>query len=1044
MTSRLNGLRPTNTMFTQNMLGTVVRGMRARLLLTLGSVLLAGLAIGSAVLGPMFEVASTNSYVVTRLNEAPNPLTGLTWEYSPTPAFQGTPDEFVESGVKTVDEHDQGPFLEPQAQVETPNVTLLDGLGRLLAKDGACDHVVLVEGACPDEPGEALMLAHDLDFTESAIGDRVTIYHGDQTIETVGPGHTLTDPVATVRIVGTYRAPTDDADFWFDLERLASLPPYHPERGAQLSYRPAPLIVDRSTFAALPTSEWVVRLDNRLDVPPDWNSADLATAVSSAEAMKTMSAADQNGSLASVSINDLPAIAREVHGQQQTARSSIAPAVLSLVLVALALLLRLLMAASEARVPELALASLRGLPSRQMWRLGLSEPLAVIAAAVPVGAVLGPLLAFLLVRWWLVPGLPLPFPAASLWAALLVVVAAVVVAAFAVGLVLRTTLAGLLAGVRRPAAAGRLALVGQLLLAAVVLSVLASKLTGSRGGQPDATDLVLPVLLAVFAGLVATHVIARIATWWTRQRQTTRSLAAFVAARAISRRREGTLVILPIAAAIAVCVFGAGVYASAAEWRASVAATRAPAAEVYTSQLDMGQTLGVSRELDPDGKWLMAVTTLQTTGPAYVVLDATRLTTVASWPDQWTRGTSVEEIQRTLVPPGTVPVLTGTRIGLRMNQDTGVPLTAEMRLVTSRGDSRAIFVGPFGAGESTLSDAAPFCSGGCRLEGISVGGRSAGPTDMRGTLTIGGIVVDGTEDPAAITDAAWVESPTATSASSVESTSVEGSSLVVDVDSEGQPGIAQLGAGGIPALPPVVRGYDADVVPPKGAFTGAFGMNVDPRITSESVPLLGPAGVMIDYSTLTTDRNVPTQENPTYMFVGDDAPESVRQELVGRGMVPTYNLADEKRTLDQSAYALALRLYAVIAVLVLLMALAGLVVSTAVQLPVRRRDAAALRVVGVRRGTVMSAVAREFAVVLGGAGLAGIAAGSLAQYVVLRTITLGYVEGLATPRLVSAIDWGQVAMWTVAASVVLGLAAFVSASLTVRGARGSTLRETAR
>jgi len=1035
MTPRLTRFRLTNTM-----LGTVIRGMRARLLLTVGSVLLASLAIGSAVLGPMFEVASTNSYVVTRLNEAPNPLTGLTWEYHPGPAFHGTSEELVDAGVKAVDAHDEGPFLEPQTQVETTTVTLYGGRGRLLAKDGACDHVVLVKGECPDEPGEALLLQHDLDFTETSIGDRVTVYHGDQSRQVDG----FTQPVTTVRIVGTYQAPTDDFDYWFDLDRLASLPPYSPERGPQLPYRPAPLIVDRSTFDAIDPAEWLVRLDNRLDVPPDWSSDDLATAVASAEAMKTTSASDQTGSLTSVSINDLSAIAREVHGQQQTARSSIAPAVLSLVLVALALLLRLLMAASEARVPELALASLRGLPSRQMWRLGLSEPLAVIAAAVPVGAVIGPVLALVLVRWWLVPGLPLPFPAASLWAAALVVIAAVAVAAFAVGLVLRTTLSGLLAGVRRPTASGRLALVGQLLLAAVVLSVLASKLTGGRGGQPDATDLVLPVLLAVFAGLVATKLIGSVATWWTRQRRTTRSLAGFVAARAISRRREGTLVILPIAAAIAVCVFGAGVYASAAEWRASVAATRAPAAEVYTSQLNMGQTIGVSRELDPDGKWLMAVTTLQTTGPQYVVLDASRLANVASWPGQWTKGRSLEEIQQTLVPPGQVPVVTGTRIGLRMSQDAAPGLTAEIRLVTSRGDIRAIYVGPFGADESTISVAAPFCASGCRLEGLSIGGRSAEPIAMRGTLTVAGIVVDGQEDAAAISEAQWVESPTATSASSVSSTELRGSSLVVDVDSEGQQGVAQLGAGGIPALPPVVRGYDADVVPPEGAFTGAFGMNVDPRITSESLPLLGPAGVLIDYSTLTTDRIVPTQDNTTYMFANADTPESVRQELVGRGMVPTYSLVDEKRTLDQSAYALALRLYAVIAVLVLVMALAGLVVSTAVQLPVRRRDAAALRVVGVRRGTVMSAVAREFAVVLGGAGLAGIAAGSLAQYVVLRTITLGYVENLSTPRLVSSIDWSQVAIWTVAASVVLGVAAFVSASLTVRGARGSTLRETAR
>ena len=133
-----------------------------------------------------------------------------------------------------------------------------------------------------------------------------------------------------------------------------------------------------------------------------------------------------------------------------------------------------------------------------------------------------------------------------------------------------------------------------------------------------------------------------------------------------------------------------------------------------------------------------------------------------------------------------------------------------------------------------------------------------------------------------------------------------------------------------------------------------------------------------------------------------------------------------------------------VAALVLLMALAGLFVSTAVQLPARRRDAAALRVVGVPRRSVMSAVAREFVVVLGGAAVAGILAGSLAQYVVLRTITLGYVEALSTPRLVAEISPARLLALTAIAAVVLGVAAFISAWLTVRGARGSTLRESAR
>ncbi|MFC6321878.1 hypothetical protein ACFP3Q_17165, partial [Nocardioides sp. GCM10027113] len=79
-----------------------------------------------------------------------------------------------------------------------------------------------------------------------------------------------------------------------------------------------------------------------------------------------------------------------------------------------------------------------------------------------------------------------------------------------------------------------------------------------------------------------------------------------------------------------------------------------------------------------------------------------------------------------------------------------------------------------------------------------------------------------------------------------------------------------------------------------------------------------------------------------------------------------------------------------------------------------------------------------------GAAVAGLAAGTLAQYVVLRTVTLGVVDTLQTPALVAAVDWQRLVVLAVAAAVVLGAVALASAGLTVRGARGATLRETAR
>ena len=51
-------------------------------------------------------------------------------------------------------------------------------------------------------------------------------------------------------------------------------------------------------------------------------------------------------------------------------------------------LMRLLNAASELRVPELALASLRGVTARRLWGLGLAEPVVILLVGVGIYALL--------------------------------------------------------------------------------------------------------------------------------------------------------------------------------------------------------------------------------------------------------------------------------------------------------------------------------------------------------------------------------------------------------------------------------------------------------------------------------------------------------------------------------------------------------------------------------------------------------------------------------------------------------------------------------
>ena len=1026
-----------------SMVGTVLRGLRSRALLSAGSVLLIALAVGSAVLGPIFQIAVTNSYLVTRLDEAPNRLTGLTWRFQPDASASrpgaGPVVRSVET-ARTAADRTVGPFAPAQGLLETARVPAIGGIATLIAPApsladlegrGACGHLEVV-GDCPSRAGEVLLLAGDLADTGHAIGDVLEV----------------DDPVGEVTVVGSYRVPADETDYWFDVERFASTPRRtDPRNGNVTPFQPAPFVTVAATFKTLPGSAWSVRVDRRLDVPPDLTLADLDRAERAAATLRTTDRELPGGRLRGESLNDVASIVTEAQAQQRTASASIAPAVLSLVLVALALLLRLLTAAADLRLPELALASLRGLSRRRMWSLGLAEPVALLLLAVPVGAGLGLGLSLALVRWWLVPGLPLPLPWTAAAAGVGVALAAAGVAVVAVGLVLQVSLSDQLTGVRRPRTTSRRSLVTQLVLVAAAAAVLASKLTGGGQSDPDVTDLVLPVLLAVVAGLAATRLTAAAAAWWTRHHRGP-SLPGFVAARAISRRHEGTLVILPVTAAIAVCVFGAGVYGSAAQWRASVAATAAPASVVWTSQLPMDRTVALTHELDPDGQWLMAASRLDTLGPTFTVADLPRLSRVAAWQDQWTPGTSTEEITDALTLQARVPTITGRSVGLTVDNqvESDADLFVRFRLDVAGGRPHDVYLGPLAPGSSTVRAPAPFCRGGCALQAITIGGPAALQTRMAGELRLHDVVADGSAVPGAIAGAGWVRSPSSSAPEAVTDLATEGEQLVLSLDSGQRPVIAQLSAGDLPAALPVVRGVDARTTSPEGSFgaTSANEFEVDPMVTSQSVPFLGPRGLLIDYEMLNTDRSVYEQKATVYVLARADTPLAIRQGLQDRGVSVTSTLASVQRTLDQGAYALTLRLYAVVAVLVLLMALAGLFVSTAVQLPARRRDAASLRVVGVPRRAVMSAVVREFAVVLGGTAVAGLAAGALAQYVVLRTVTLGFVESLSTPALVAALDWQRLALLALLTGVLLGSVALVSAVLTVRGARGSTLRENAR
>ncbi|MGI8702041.1 MAG: FtsX-like permease family protein [Nocardioidaceae bacterium] len=1028
-----------------------IRGLRSRLLLTAGSVLLAAISVGAAVVGPMYQSGAASSYLVTKLRSEPGFLTGVVLDYSPpeTGSRDTGPGHFEPGGYATAlaearklaDQQLNDQFTPATAALWTGRIpsSLFDGEAAVLAAPGACMHLA-VTGRCPSAPGEVLVLRYDSNFAGVRVGAR---FH-------------LPYVRIPLHVVGVYAPRAKDENFWFDLADLKSVPA-QPYASLPLPYRPAPLITAPETFDRITLPPAFVKASRRLIVTPSTSVADLQSAV---RAVKTLKAAQAAGDLRVSGLtpetgNQLVSIASQVELRRSTARSTVAPAVVSVVLVALVLLARLFAAAMELRRTELALASLRGYSRRQMWLLGLVEPVLTVLLATPLGLVGGYLCYRALARTWLVPGLPVPLGGGIVLALLTVLVATMTVAALVVRESLGETLSQQIAGVRRPGRSGRWALLLRFVVVAAAGTVLVATLAASKRSAPDATDLALPILLAVAAGLLTAlgaQVLARGWAAWTAGR---RGVFSFLASRTISRRREGTLVILPLTAALAVSIFAAGVFKSAADWRASDAATLVGADLSYPTELTMGQAVALTHRIDPAGSWLMASGAWYDGKNQIQVLDAPRLARVGLWPASWTPGLTAADVSRELSVQRPSVTLSGARLTMTVdNRLSGdfARLGIELTMTDDNGDPASVVLGPMKQGVSTVTARLAGCASACQLLQMSFGGPAGLTGAMNGSATITSMLMDARPVPGFL-DQPWrVADPLLTTPSGVAGQpDVSDRRLTVRFGARSADSFAAVTPTDVPLVRPVVLGRMAPLgeggsgedtlrLPASDYRTIAL----RPALRTESMPVLGPVGILIDYTMLTRDVTISGPSTDVSILARSDAPESVVAALADHGISQAVQVSTTRAVLDSDAFALALNLYLVVTVIVILLALAGLGASLAVQMPSRRRDAASLRVVGLRRRSILAAVIAEFVVVLGAAALAGVGAGSLAQYVVVRTVTLGYADTQHTPRLLASLDLVSLLELLLVVTVALFVVSATVAGLTVRGARTASLRENAR
>ena len=1025
----------------------VLRGMRARASLTLGSMLLICVAVAAAVLGPTYQVSSSQSFLVARLQEADQTGAGASFQWTPKGDLSANPQGALAKAPTLAADRLDASFGPPTLTLRTYVVSIRDvvkttivGEAHLLSTAGVCE-AVEIDGDCPTGPHQVIVLKADIDRLGLAVGDHLDF-----------PG-----VVDGLTLVGSYTVPDEAETALYDLSRYASIPP--PPAGATSGpptpYQAAPLIVDPVAFDSLEPGTWAIDVDRRLDVRPDISSGDVEAARSAVGTLPRTLRGSAPGRFEVSEDNQLHFIIDEIDANRDTARATVLPAVVSLVLVALALLARLLGAAADQRRHELALASLRGMNPRQMWTFGLAQPMAMIALATPLGVALGYGAAVGLSHRWLVEGVPVPLVAASAWTAVVVVAAAVVTAVLTVNRALRETLASQLAGVRRPTRSTRLVLVLRMTIVVAAAALVVTSLTAKGRSDPDAADQILPLVLAAAFGLLTTSATVAVAGWWTRRTRQRRGISTFVASRAVSRRREASLVVLPLTAALAISVFAAGVYAASSAWRASTAATEVGAGTSYLSPLTMETTVALTHEVDPEGRWLMAIGSM-TVGEQgeKLLVDTPRLARVGEWPSTWTPGLDAGDIADELGPTHAPLHVEGSSLTLAVDNDVvsdSDSLGFSLRLLTAAGEMKRVFLGPFALGSSVSTVEMPFCAEGCDLQELLIGGPATTSADMSGSLTITSMTVDGSEASDVVDSTSW--RPVVSYAADVPSvTSIaDGDELTIDIDTEGTSTLAGISSSDVPAVRPVLTGRTAE---PSVLATdddmelletnNLSGLPVTSVATADSMPVVGPHGILIDYTMYARDQPILAELTEVFVLARDDTPAAVVAALQDRGISDRTELSSVKSVLDRDAYALALNLYLVVAVVAVLLALAGLTVTLAVQLPERRKDSASLRVIGVRRRQILRAVLLEIAAVLGIAGLAGVLAGAVAQYLVVRTVTLGVDSGLRIPRVVPTLDAARLGLLACVVVAALVVVAASVASLAVRNARASTLRETGR
>jgi hypothetical protein len=1018
---------------------SVLRGLWFRRGLSAMMLAVAVLAAAAATTGPLYYAAAKNSIVQDNLHAAKTIGQGVKiTEQGPLPGQLHTIEPAVRNAFARTPR--PGLFGRRIRSMNEPIAVGTDEQSTLVWRDGDCAHLRIEHGRCPRSAGEVVASTALIRRSHWHVGQRLGFGLGE---------HRLT-------IVGSYRPRHPRARYWFAQG-------YFPSQGPSFTSLSGSAPVDamftpRATFERLRAPvQGIATIDVplRMDVVRAGDVAGLSRTINRFQRIVRLTSGG------ATPISGLPDVLDGVRASWHALLVPVFLVTAQLLALCWLLLFVVVADAAAARGPEVALAKLRGLSRAQTVRFGLTEPVALLLVALPLGALAGWAATVGLGSALLRDGTSVALTGLG-WAAAAVAVAGGLIAA---ALAARRILARpVVAQWRRVnlAVRGHSWAIDAVLLAGTVAGLVELYATGTvSSGSVNVLALLVPGLLALTVAVLGSRVLpaaCRLPQRWTRDHG---GLASFLAVRQLARRPSGARTTIVLATAFGLAAFTIAAWSVSRSNLGDVAAARVGAPAVLTVHPRPGTSLpAIVDRLDPSGQRSMAVQAhVELTGQRQVLLavDPHRFAAIASWRPDYTHA-SLATLARRLDPPAPDPiVLRGDRLRINLIVDRlsllprQFSLDAEVKAPNSTAVT-PVDLGPLHHGHVTLTAQLPPGPSTLRrlhLEGhvpVSHGGPQPA---VRGRIVLTGLAVHTGHGwrpvPHALTSAKrWRSDPKHRDQPPGRLTATaSGLSLQFNAPSGIEP---ELDVVDRPRPLPVLASATAA---PRGPYhtvpvTGLDGNPVAANpLAVVPVPGAPDHGVVVD-RTYAARASPSTLVDATWqVWLADPSAVgtfSAKLRHAGVSVVGTQTAASLRDRYSRQGPALALVLFLADAAAAAILAAAGAVL--ALYLAGRRRtyELAALAATGARRRSLRAALLLEQGLTLGFGALVGIGAGILAAFLAVPAVP-EFVHSPGAPALLYTPSAAPLAALLGAAVVLLAVPTVASVAGLVRAARPDQLRE---